>query len=56
MLFVLMRWDYVSELRPPKGLLFIPQVMSRMSHGGTILAEETEELGEKPVVVSLCPP
>jgi hypothetical protein len=24
---MLMGWDYVSELRPPTGLLFIPQVM-----------------------------
>jgi hypothetical protein len=22
-----MRWDYVSELRPPTGMLFVPQVM-----------------------------
>jgi hypothetical protein len=30
----MMRWDYVSELRPPTGLLFIPRVnMSMDSHG-----------------------
>jgi hypothetical protein len=27
LLFLLMKRDYVSELRPPTGLLFIPQVM-----------------------------
>jgi hypothetical protein len=26
-LFIMMGWDYVSELRPPTGLLFIPSVM-----------------------------
>jgi hypothetical protein len=26
MLFKSMGWDYVSELRPPAGLLFIPQM------------------------------
>jgi hypothetical protein len=26
-IFVSMRWGYVFELRPPPGLLFIPQVM-----------------------------
>jgi hypothetical protein len=24
-----MGWDYVSELRPPKGLFFIPQIMTK---------------------------
>jgi hypothetical protein len=27
MLFMSMGWDYVSELRPPVGLLFIPQMI-----------------------------
>jgi hypothetical protein len=27
MLFMLMGWDNVSELQPPTGLLFFPQVM-----------------------------
>jgi hypothetical protein len=26
-MFMSMGWDYVSELRPPTGLLFIPQVI-----------------------------
>jgi hypothetical protein len=30
--------------------------MSMESHGGMILAEENEELREKPVPVPLCPP
>jgi hypothetical protein len=29
--------------------------MSMESHGGMILTEETEELGEKPVPLPLCP-
>jgi hypothetical protein len=34
--------DYVSELRPPTGLLFIPQVihMCVESHGGMVLTGE----------------
>jgi hypothetical protein len=34
--------DYISELWPPMGLLFIPQViyMSMENHGGMILTEE----------------
>jgi hypothetical protein len=27
MMIISMEWDYVSELRPPTGLFFIPQVM-----------------------------
>jgi hypothetical protein len=27
LLFMLMEWDYISELQPPTGLLFIPQVI-----------------------------
>jgi hypothetical protein len=27
MIFMSMEWDYVSELRPPTSLLFIPQVI-----------------------------
>jgi hypothetical protein len=29
MMFMSMRWDYVFELLPPPGLLFIPQVMCK---------------------------
>jgi hypothetical protein len=29
---IMMGWDYVSELRPPTGLLFIPRVICK--HGG----------------------
>jgi hypothetical protein len=35
-------WDYVSELRPPTGLLLIPKwYMSMENHGGMISTEET---------------
>jgi hypothetical protein len=27
LLFMSIGWDYVSELRPPAGLLFVPQVI-----------------------------
>jgi hypothetical protein len=39
-----MGWDYVSELRPPMGVLFIPQVIYEYtkSHGGMILTGENE--------------
>jgi hypothetical protein len=37
-------------------ILHIPQMMSLKSDGGMILTGETEELGEKPVPVTLCPP
>jgi hypothetical protein len=30
--------------------------MSMESHGGMILMRETEEIEEKPIPVSLCPP
>jgi hypothetical protein len=40
-----MLWDYVSELRPPSGLLFIPRwYMSMESHGGMILTGENSWL------------
>jgi hypothetical protein len=40
-----MVWDYVSELRPPVGLLLIFQVYMNMeSYGGMILTGKTEEL------------
>jgi hypothetical protein len=31
---IMMGWDYVSELRPPTGLLFIPQVICGMEGHG----------------------
>jgi hypothetical protein len=38
MLSMSMGWDYVSELRSPTGLLFIPRLkISMESHGGMIL-------------------
>jgi hypothetical protein len=43
-LFMPMWWGYVSELRPPTGLLFIPQVIMVMeSHGGIILTGENHK-------------
>jgi hypothetical protein len=48
--------DYISELRPPVDLFFIPIChMSMDRHGGMILTGETLEIGEKPVPASLCP-
>jgi hypothetical protein len=52
-------WDDVSELWPSAGLLFIPQMIyeCRAMVGGMILTGgETEELGEKPIPLSLRPP
>jgi hypothetical protein len=50
--------EIMSEPRPPADLLFIAEViyMSMESHGGIILTVKTEELGESPVPVPLCPP
>jgi hypothetical protein len=36
-----MGWDCISELQPPVGLFFIPQViMSMANHGGIVLTGE----------------
>jgi hypothetical protein len=52
-----MGWDYVSELRPPTGQLFVPQVTSMERHGGMILRGENRRTWrEKPVPVPLLPP
>jgi hypothetical protein len=50
-------WDYVTELRPPTGLLFIPQMI--YEYGDPVVwywQEKTEELWGKPVPVILWPP
>jgi hypothetical protein len=41
-MFMLMGRDYVSELQPPTGVLFIPQVIYEHveNHGGMMLTEE----------------
>jgi hypothetical protein len=52
-------WDYVSELRPPTGLLFIPQIIYEYGEPwwNDIDSEKPKKkLGEKPVPVPLCPP
>jgi hypothetical protein len=57
LLLLLMGWDCVSELQPPTGLLFIPQMI--WVWGATVewhWQEKNEGLGEKPVPVPLCPP
>jgi hypothetical protein len=41
-LFMSMGRDYDSELRPAKGLQFIPRWQGTESHGGTILTEENQ--------------
>jgi hypothetical protein len=56
MLFMSMGWDYVSELRPPMGPLFIRQVICVCSHGGMISIGEIEELEERGVPMPLCLP
>jgi hypothetical protein len=38
--------EYVSELQPPKGLLFIRQKMYEREDTATILAGKIEEIGE----------
>jgi hypothetical protein len=50
-------WDYVSELRPPIGLLFISQVIFEYGEPRrNDIGRGTEELGERAVPVPLCPP
>jgi hypothetical protein len=57
-----MGWDYVSELQPPVGMLFIPQTIWTATVEYIIIRrkpknqEKTEEPGEKPVAEPLCPP
>jgi hypothetical protein len=54
--FMLMGSVYVSELRPPTGLLFISQVISAcLELRWNDIDGGREEVGEKPVPVSLCP-
>jgi hypothetical protein len=43
---MLIRWDFVSELRLLSDLLFIPQMIYEHGYGGIILTGETEELRE----------
>jgi hypothetical protein len=50
-------WDYVSELWPPTGLQFIPQIIYSMSsHGKMLLTWEKRWTRKKPVPVPFCPP
>jgi hypothetical protein len=57
MLFMIMSmgWDYTSELLPPAGLFFIPQIYEYGDPRLSDAERETDELREKPVSVSLCP-
>jgi hypothetical protein len=43
MMIMSMGWDYVSELRPPTGLLFIPMWYNMQNHGGIISIGKTSE-------------
>jgi hypothetical protein len=61
LLFTSTGWDYVSELQPVTGLLFIPQMiyiwyMCTESHCRIKLTRETRIIRRKPVPVPLCPP
>jgi hypothetical protein len=54
-----MVWYYVSELRPPTETLFCSSLRwytNMEDHSELILAWKTEELAEKSILVSLCPP
>jgi hypothetical protein len=49
-----MGWNFISELRPPTGMLFIPRKnMSMESRSGMILTGETEELWQTCVNATL---
>jgi hypothetical protein len=39
-MIMLMEYDYVSEVWPPTGLVFIPQVVSMENHGGMMSTEK----------------
>jgi hypothetical protein len=50
-------WGETTFWAATKGhIVHPPDDMSAKSHGGMILTGKTEELGEKPVPVPLCPP
>jgi hypothetical protein len=52
-----MGWDYVYELLPLTDILFVPQMIwVWRAMVGWYWQGKTEELGEKPVPVPLCPP
>jgi hypothetical protein len=54
---IIMGWDYVSELLPLAVILFIPQMIWVWRETAEWYWQgKTEELGEKPVSVLLCPP
>jgi hypothetical protein len=54
---IMMGWEYVSELQPPTGLLFTPHIIYEYGQPRWNDTDgKTEELGEKPVTVALCPP
>jgi hypothetical protein len=56
LLFMSMEWDYVSELRPLMGLLFIPQTIYEWrARVEWHWQDKTEQLGETFVPVPLCP-
>jgi hypothetical protein len=55
LLFMSVGWDYVSELRPANGILFIPRwCMNMESDGGIIMTGENRRTRvDRPVRVSL---
>jgi hypothetical protein len=56
MLLFIWGWDYVSELRPSAGLLFIPQTIYEYGEQWwNDIDGKTKEL-EEPVPMSICPP
>jgi hypothetical protein len=59
LLIMSMGWDYVSKLRPPTGLVFVPHMFLHhiwvWSSHGMVLTGKTEELEENSVALPLCP-
>jgi hypothetical protein len=56
-MFMFMRREIVSEMQPPTGLLFVPQMIYEYGEPWwNNIARKTEEVGDKPVPVPLYPP
>jgi hypothetical protein len=56
--FMSIGWDYVFEVRPPTGLLFILQTIHEYGQPQWNDTDrgQWKNLGKKPVPVPLCPP
>jgi hypothetical protein len=56
LLFMPIEWDYVSEVRPPTGLLFVSQMYDYGPRWNDTDRVKPKNLGRKPVPVPRCPP